>query len=72
MKSDNIILYHQHSCPQCKMVEMQLKNKKINYDSCMDIDTMKSKGLTRTPVLEVNGEMLVGKDILNWINSRGN
>jgi hypothetical protein len=54
------------------MVEMQLKNKKINYDSCMDIDTMKSKGLTRTPALEVNGEMLVGKDILNWINSRGN
>ena len=72
MNKYNIILYHQESCPQCKMIEKLLKSKNIEYTSCMDIETMKSKGLRMTPVLEVDGKLLMGKELFSWVNSRGN
>lgn len=68
---DNIILYHQDGCGMCKTVEMMLKVKKIDYISCKDIDEMKSHRINHTPVLSVNGELKSGKEIIDWLNSRG-
>lgn len=65
-----IIFYHTQTCPQCKMVEMQLKNKHIEYESIEEIDDIIAKGIDHTPALEVDGEILFGKDIINWIKSR--
>ena len=59
-----IIFYHTETCPQCKMVEMLLKKKNINYDSCLDIDEMINKGINHTPAIDLDGDILVGKSLM--------
>lgn len=66
-----IILYHQEGCGQCKMAEMLLKKENIEYDSCTDVDEMKEKGITQTPVLSVDENFYYGaKGVKEWIESR--
>lgn len=62
-----ITLYHQDTCPQCRMVETLMKKKNINYTSCKDVDYMISIGINHTPTLEVDGTRLVGKELIGWI-----
>ena len=66
-----VILYHQKGCGMCATVEMLLKRKNIDYTSVMDIEQMQAEGINHTPALRVDGELLMGRDIINWINSRG-
>lgn len=65
-----VTFYHTLTCPQCKAVEMMLKKEKVEYESCIDMDTMIARGLTHTPVLEVNGKLLSGKEIFDWIRGQ--
>ena len=67
---NKIVFYHQQSCGPCKMVESLLKKKHIEYESCEDLDIMSSKGITQTPVLEIDGEFIKGKDLFTWINKQ--
>jgi glutaredoxin len=70
---DNIILYHQDGCPQCKLFFTLLKNKNIEFTSIKDVDLMISLNITHTPTIEVNGKRMTGKEAINWINSyKGN
>lgn len=62
-----VTFYHTLTCPQCKAVEMLLKKEKIEYESCTDIDEMIAKGIQHTPMLEVDGQMLSGKEIFQWV-----
>lgn len=62
-----IILYHTLTCPQCKMIEKLLKDNQITYESCVDVNVIRAKNILHVPVLEVDGEQLVGKAIFNWI-----
>lgn len=64
------ILYHQAGCGMCRAVEMKLKQKGIDFESCTDIDSMIAKGIKGTPTLEVDGHRYVKKECLDWINSR--
>lgn len=64
-----IILYHQDGCPQCKMVKTLLEKYNVAYEGCMDIDLMKSKGISHTPTIEVDNELLTGKPMIDWVNS---
>ena len=63
-----IILYSQPTCPQCKMVHMLLDKNHINYTECQDLDQMKTIGINHTPALSVDGKILTGKEIFNYIN----
>lgn len=47
---------------------MMLDKNGIEYQENQDIDVMKSKGIDHTPALEVDGKILVGKEIFTWIN----
>ena len=64
----NIIFYSNH-CPVCKGVEMKLKAKKIPYTEINDEEEMKRVGLLSAPALRVNGEIKIGKEISDFINS---
>ena len=70
MTETKITLYHQDSCGQCKMVEMLLKKKNIKYESNKDINEMLKMGIKHTPTLSVDGQLLSGKELINWINER--
>ena len=65
-----VVLYHQPTCPQCRAVESLLKRKDIQYTSNMDVDYMQSVGIKSTPTLEVDGKLLKGKEIVNWIHEQ--
>lgn len=65
-----VIFYHTLTCPQCKAVEMLLNKEKVEYVSCTNIDEMITKGIQHTPVLEVDGQLLSGKEIFQWVRGR--
>lgn len=65
---DTVIFYHTETCPQCRMVSMLLDKYSIEHQSVLDVETMKEKGITHTPALEVNGTILQGKEMMNYIN----
>lgn len=67
----DIILYTTH-CPLCKGLEKALNNKKIIYTLCTDVELMKKLGITRAPILEVNGELMTNKEALKWVLSQEN
>ena len=67
---DKVVFYHQASCGQCRTIESLLNRSAIDYDSVMDIAEMQKRGILHTPTLEVNGELLTGKPMIDYINSR--
>lgn len=63
-----VIMYTTH-CPQCKVLEKMLNDKKIEYTQITDIDIMKSKGIQSVPYLEVDGELKNFKESMEWIRN---
>lgn len=63
------IMYSTH-CPMCKGLERILNVLGINYTICTDITIMKELGITRVPVLSVNGELLSYKQAIDWARSQ--
>ena len=63
-----MILYTQNGCPQCKMVHMMMDKYNIKYEECQDLDKMRELGIVHTPTLSVDNKLLVGKELMNWIN----
>ena len=64
-----IKLYSTH-CPKCKVLEIKLKQKNIEYEECNNVDEMLSKGVMTVPILEVDGEMLDFGKAVKWVNER--
>lgn len=64
-----IIFYSTH-CPKCKILELKLKQKSIEYEENNNVDEMLHKGITSAPCLEVDGELLDFGKAVKWINER--
>lgn len=64
--SKTIILYST-GCPQCRILKERLDAKGISYQICSDVETMKTKGISSVPVLEVDGELLRMRDAFEWM-----
>ena len=65
-----MILYTQPGCGQCRTIHMLLDKKGIKYDEIQEISIMQEKGIGHTPALEVDGKILYGKEIFNYVNTR--
>lgn len=63
-----VTMYTTH-CPQCKVLEKMLNDKKIEYTQITDINIMKSKGIQSVPYLEVEGELKNFKESMEWIRN---
>lgn len=61
------ILYTQ-GCPKCKVLEMKLKQKNIEYETISDIEVMKNKGIASLPVLEVDDKLYNFTDAVKFVN----
>ena len=57
-------LYTNH-CPLCKRLKEMLDEKNISYSVVESVDEMIKMGITKTPMLEVDGEMLGYKEAYN-------
>ena len=66
----NITLYSTKTCPMCKGLKQVLDRKNIEYKVCEDTDLMISNGISKIPVLEIDGEILSSADSIKWANAR--
>ena len=58
------VIFHSTHCPKCKVIEIKMKQKNINYIENNDIDLMLSKGIKSAPCLEIDGEILDFKNAI--------
>lgn len=65
-----IVLYSTH-CPRCSVLEKKLKKKNLHYTEINDVDKMLAMGLKSTPVLQIDGGVLMNFQEANeWINAQ--
>lgn len=65
----NIVLYSTH-CPKCRVLEMKLKKKNINYEECNDLDEMLKLGISSAPYLKVGEELYPFSEAVKWVNNQ--
>ena len=65
----NVVLYSTH-CPKCKVLELKLKQKNIDYEEVTDMEIMQEKGFMSVPQLEVDGTIYNFKDAVCWIGGQ--
>lgn len=65
-----IKIYSQPNCPKCKILKDALKDKKIEYIECSDLEEIKKKNIMYIPVLEVDNELLDFPKAFNWIKEQ--
>jgi glutaredoxin len=69
MRRYTMITLYTIDCPKCKVLEMKLNQKGINYDVVKDIEKMKELGITTAPVLKIeDGKLLMFTDAVRYIN----
>lgn len=66
-----VILYTSH-CPKCKVLELKLQKKKIEYKEVDikpdNIEELLSQGIRSAPCLKVDGELMEFSKALQYIN----
>lgn len=66
-----VILYKSLTCPQCKVIQMKMDKKGLQYEMITDIDVMTERGIKGIPTLEVDGERITNlTDINKWVNAQ--
>ena len=66
----NVVMYST-GCPKCKILKKKLDEKKVVYEEETDIEKMKSKGIDRVPVLEVDGKLFSYSEAVKLVNDGG-
>ena len=64
-----VILWSTH-CPRCKVLELKLKQKGIEFEENTNVDEMTAKGFKEAPKLEVDGEIMDFKQAVDWIKEQ--
>lgn len=64
------VIFYSTKCPKCKVLELKMKKKSIDYEENNDVDLMISKGIMSAPCLEINGEILDFKNAVEWVNNQ--
>lgn len=65
----NVTFYSTH-CPKCKVLEMKLKQKNINYTENDNVEEMLSLGIQSAPALSVDNKIYLFTDAVKWVNSQ--
>ena len=66
----NVVMYST-GCPKCKILKKKLDEKKVVYEEETDVEKMKSKGINRVPVLEVDGKLFAYSEAVKLVNDGG-
>lgn len=64
------VVFHSTHCPQCRVLELKLKQKNIDFEENNDVDLMTQKGFKSAPVLEVDGVVYNFKEAVEWIKEQ--
>lgn len=55
-------------CPKCKVLLKKMEQKGVEFVICRDISKMEELGIMSSPVLEVEGKLLLFKEAVDYIN----
>ena len=66
----NVVMYST-GCPKCKSLKKKLDENKVVYEEETDVEKMKSKGIDRVPVLEVDGKLFSYSEAVKLVNDGG-
>ena len=64
-----VILYS-NGCPRCRVLKQKLDAKSITYAEENSVDKMLAMGISKVPVLCVDGELLSFGQANEWINKQ--
>jgi glutaredoxin-related protein len=65
-----VILYSTH-CPRCKVLELKLKQKNIEFEENNNVEEMTAKGFKEAPKLEItDGTIMDFKQAVDWIKEQ--
>lgn len=64
-----VVLWSTH-CPRCKVLELKLKQKGINYEENNNVEEMTAKGFQEAPKLEVDGTIMDFKEAVEWLKGQ--
>lgn len=53
----------------CEMLKDKLNEKKIEFVTVSDVNSILAKGIQNVPVLEVNNELLDTRKALAWVQN---
>lgn len=67
-----IKLYTLPTCGTCKIIELKMHEKNINFTLINDEEILIKKGIEQVPVLELEDGTMINHliDIRNWINKQ--
>lgn len=65
-----MITFYHTGCPKCRILEIKMKAKNIEFTECSDVEEMQQKGIMSVPQLEVDGIMMDFVAANKWINER--
>lgn len=67
----NMITLYSTNCPKCKVLEMKMKKKNIEFDTYTDVDGMLAKGIKAAPILELeDNTRLDFTTAVKWVNEQ--
>ena len=66
----NVVMYST-GCPKCKILKTKLDEKKVAYEEETAVEKMKSQGIARVPVLEVDGKLFSYSEAVTLVNDGG-
>ena len=64
-----VIFWSTH-CPRCKVLEVKLKQKNIEFEENNSVEEMTAKGFKEAPKLEVDGVVMDFKQAIDWIKEQ--
>lgn len=64
------ITLYSTNCPKCRVLEMKLDSKGVEYETCTDTDRMVELGMSSAPSLEVDGKLMGFKESMAWLSSK--
>ena len=64
-----MIKFYTTHCPKCRVLELKLKQKGIDYEEFDNVEEMLAKGLTSAPYLEVDDKLLNFSEAVKYVNS---
>ena len=64
-----VILWSTH-CPRCRVLEMKLQKKGVEYEENTSVEEMTAKGFKEAPKLEVDGVVMDFKQAVEWIKEQ--
>ena len=64
-----VIFWSTH-CPRCKVLELKLKQKGIEFEENNNVEEMTAKGFKEAPKLEVDGVVMDFKQAVDWLKEQ--